>query len=337
MDPTGHTLLFSSYLGGSSDGGLFGTFAQSIGLDNSGNIYVSGVTSSWDFPLAGAVLKFTPQRANTNYFFVASLKPDGSGLNYSGLVGGAEGNFTDGTHGTLAVDAKGIAYLSGTTNDPDFQLTPGTYNSSAPTTYADDTLFVLKLDPTGKLVYSTLVPGTIPRPVGTVYAGNFVPHAISVGGSGQVTVAGLAGLDLPTTPGALEPTISAPPNSVEPQAAFILQLNPTASSINFATYLPGADTAGGMTTDTEGNFYILGMTSETNLPVSANAYQKQIIPSSTCTCDAGYVLKVDSQAKTILAATYLSGASRASSAVWPSIVKEMSLSVDRLSVPIFPL
>jgi len=311
LDPTGHTLLFSSYLGGSTTGGGFGTFSSSIALDKNEDIYVAGVTSAWDFPHAGAVPTLTPQNFNSSYFFVSCLKPDGSAFIYSGLVGGQEGFYTDGSQGKLAVDANGDAYLAGTTDDVNFQLTPGTF-SSTPTSYPNDTMFVLKLDATGKLVYSTLIPGNVTRPPGTAYADNFVAHGITVDGNGQATIAGLAGMGLPTTPGAMEGTVPSPPNSVDPQSGFLLQLDATASKLNFATYLTGTDTARGMTVDAQGNFYIVGMTSQTNLPVSANAYQKQIIPSSTCTCNAGYVLKTDSQAKTISAATYLSGASGAS-------------------------
>jgi len=312
LDPTGHTLMFSSYLGGSHATGGFGTFASSIGLDKNDNIYVAGVTSSWDFPHAGALVAYSPQYINGDYFFVSSLKADGSGFNYSGLVGGQEGIYTDGESGKLAVDANGNAYLAGTTDDVNFELTPGAY-STTPTSHPYDTMFVLRLDATGKLVYSTLVPGNVtPRPVGTAYADNFVAHGISVDGNGQVTIAGLAGMGLPTTPGVLEATMPSSPNNPDPQLGFLLQLNATGSKLNFATYLPGADTARGMTVDGTGNFYIVGMTSQTNLPVGANAYQKAIISSSTCTCNAGYVLKVDSQGKTALGATYLSGASGAS-------------------------
>jgi hypothetical protein len=58
-----------------------------------------------------------------------------------------------------------------------------------------------------------------------------------------------------------------------------------------------------------GDFYVAGFTSELNLPVSANAYQKTIVPGPDCTCNAGYVMKVDSTGKTALAATYLAGTS----------------------------
>jgi Abnormal spindle-like microcephaly-assoc'd, ASPM-SPD-2-Hydin/Beta-propeller repeat len=306
LDPTGHLLLYSTYLGGSTLGGGFGTFPSSIALDTTGNIYVAGVSSSWDFPHVGAVLPLTPAFVNGNYYFAASLKPDGSALNYSGLVGGEQGSYTNGSNGKMAVDGAGNLYLVGTTYDSNFQLTPGTLDPN-PTSYANDTMFVLMLDPTGKLVYSTLVPGNSPRVAGTAYANNFVAGGISVDANGQVTAVGLAGLGLPTTSGTLESTIPHPSNAIDPTAGFVLQLNASASALKFATYLPGADTAGGLAVDRTGNLYIAGSTTQTNLPVSSNAYQKTLSPGQPCACNAGYILKLASNASSVLAGTYLSG------------------------------
>src|SRR5258708_21403423 len=126
LDPSGHTLLYSTFLGGSTQGGPSGTFTYSIALDKNGNIFVAGVSSSHDFPHAGAVLPLNPPNLNTNYFFIASLKSDGSSLNYSGLVGGAEGIFTNGNHGKMTVPVSATPYLSPLTANPHFQLTPAT-------------------------------------------------------------------------------------------------------------------------------------------------------------------------------------------------------------------
>ncbi len=307
LDPSGHTLLYSTFLGGSTQGGPSGTFTYSIALDKNGNIFVAGVSSSHDFPHAGAVLPLNPPNLNTNYFFIASLKSDGSALNYSGLVGGAEGIFTNGNHGKMTVDVSGNAYLSGVTDDAHFQLTPGTIGPT-PMGYPIDTAFVLKVDTTGKLIYSTLIPGNAPYTPGSpVYNNNFPASGIAVDASGQVTLAGTGGLGLPTTPGVLQPTFPNNPNSTGPISGYLLQLNATATKLNFATYLTGTDYVGGLVVDSSGNWYVAGITSETNLPIGPNSYQKNIIPNSLCTCDAGYIMKVAPLATSVSAATYLSG------------------------------
>ena len=300
LDPTGHTLLYSTYIGGSA-----GDYGYSIVLDKNDDILVAGITLSADFPHAGAVNSPICQ-TNDQCFFVLSLKPDGSAFNYSGLIGGFEGFNTNGTNGVLAVDPGGNAYLAGVTDDPAFQLTPGTLGPTLSSQPGDST-FVLKVDPTGKLVYSTIIPGNAPQTAGAEFTNDFPAGGISVDTSGQVTLAGVAGLGLPTTPGVLQETFPNDGSSPNAQAGYLLQLNGTATALNFATYLRGTDSANGLAVDAGGDFYIAGNTSELNLPVSANAYQKTIIPGPECTCNAGYVLKLDSHGKTALAATYLAG------------------------------
>jgi hypothetical protein len=151
IDPTGTKLIYSTYLGGSGqDGG------SSIVIDGGGNAIVAGFAGSSNFPQAGAIQSPTCQ-INNSCFFLASLKPDGSALNYSGMIGGSGLN-VNGYVGHVAVDISGNAYLTGYTDDPNFQITSGTLATSV-TGYPYTELFILKVDSTGKLLYSTVVPG----------------------------------------------------------------------------------------------------------------------------------------------------------------------------------
>ena len=98
---------------------------------------------------------------------------------------------------------------------------------------------------------------------------------MSVDSSGQVTIVGAAGQGLPTTAGVVSPQFpNATVNVSNPYAGFVLRINSTASAITMASYLQGTDVASGVATDSTGNLWITGSTSETTLPVSANAYQK---------------------------------------------------------------
>lgn len=301
LDPTGHTLLYSTYLGGSSqDSGA------AIAVDASGNVIVAGVSMSSDFPHTGAVPSLSCQ-INDDCYFLASLKPSGSVLNYSGLIGGSEGLYTNGTNGRLALDASGNAYLAGTTDSSNFQITSGTLTATV-SGYPNSMTFVLKVDPTGKLLYSTVIPGTTTPDPSQVFNNFFLPTGIAVDSSGQVTVAGTGGVGLPTTTGVVATAFPNNATNVEsPTAGYILQLNATASAINYGTYVPGTDSLGGMAVDGSGNLYVAGSTSETTLPVSTNAYQSSIIPSQTGQYNSGFIVKLNSQGTAILAATYLSG------------------------------
>jgi hypothetical protein len=303
LDPSGHTVLYSTYLGGSS-----ANYAADIALDSKGNIIVAGISSSNDFPHAGAVPALICPATGACYY-IASLTPDGSAFNYSGLIGGrAPLDDTDyENQGRLAVDGAGNAYLADVTNDPNFDITPGTLAGSVPG-YPYDSTFVLKVDPTGALVYSTIVPGTAPQNAGS-FDNIFFPTGISVDSNGQATIAGTAGLGLPTTAGVIAPTFPNDPNVEAASAGFVLQLNATASAINYATYVPGTDLIGGLAVDSMGNSFFTGRTSETTLPVSSDAFQKAIIPGQFCTCNSGFLLELDGAGKTALAATYLQGVS----------------------------
>jgi centrosomal CEP192-like protein/beta-propeller repeat-containing protein/ASPM-SPD-2-Hydin domain-containing protein len=302
LDPTGHTLLYSTYLGGTSR-----NYGSAIAVDVHGNIIVAGTSSSNDFPHVGAVPPLTCG-GNNDCFFIASLRPDGTAFNYSGLIGGIEGTAVqsgNGGSGVLALDSSGNAYLASVTDDANFELTPGTLAKSVPG-YPYNSTFVLKVANTGALSYSTIVPGVAPSDL-NIYLNNvFIPSGISVDANGQATIAGTSGPGLPSTAGVVQATFPNG-NSGNASAGFVLKLNAKASAINYATYIPGTDTVGGLAIDSKGDSYVTGGTSEPNLPVSSNAYQKTLKVGVNCTCNSGFLLKLNGTGTAILAATYLEG------------------------------
>jgi Protein of unknown function (DUF1573)/Beta-propeller repeat len=302
LDPSGHTLLYSTYIGDVGGYGVGGGIAATA----SGNVVITGISMGSSFPQAGSLPSVSQCPSGGSCYYLVSLKPDGSAFNYSGMLAAEQSQWA--TTGVVALDAAGNAYLSGGTWSGSFPLTPGTLTTSVPG-YPYSSTFVLKVDPTGKLLYSTLVPGTSPQNPAIAYNNLFNANGIAVDSKGQVTIGGTAGLGLPTTAGVIQQTYPNATNSTNPQAGFILQLNANASAINFASYLPGTDSGAGMAVDTAGNYYVAGYSAETNLPVSSNAYQKTLGPASCNGCNAGYIMKVNAQATAVMAATYLSGQS----------------------------
>lgn len=307
FDPTGATLIYSTYLGGSSQAsGAAAITGGAIAVDAAGDAIISGLASSSNVPQAGAIVSPSCQ-INNGCYFLASLKPDGSALNYAGLIGGEQGFYTFGLHGDLAVDASGNAYLAGTTDNSTFQITAGTLAASV-VGYPYNETFVLKVDPTGKLIYSTVVPGndTNSNDLLQPYTNDFIPSGMAVDAAGDVTIAGTSGRGLPVTSGVIGPQFpNAYVNVENPSAGFVLQLNPTASAVNFASYLPGTDYGQGLAVDAQGNFYLTGGTQETNLPVSSNAYEKAPVANSDGQIEGAYVLVLNAQATAVVGATYI--------------------------------
>ena len=305
LDPTGKTLLYSTYLGGAN-----GAEGGGIAVDGQGNIVVSGTATGNDFPHTLTPPAFC--HTTNSCFFITSLKPSGASFNYSLLLGGSQNAPGSGSDGQLVLDSAGNAYFAGNTYDANFPTTPGTFSSAVPG-YPYQSLIVLKMDTTGKLVYSTVIPGNAPANPLNSYNNYFQTAAIAVDTNGQVTVAGTSGPGLPTTSGALQ--ASFPNNVEEGSAGFLLQLNNTATTLNYATYLPGTDYAAALAVAGDGSLYVAGSTTETTLPVSSNAYIKALVPGPNCAnCSAGYILKLDSTAKTVVDATYLEGTPTAGNA-----------------------
>jgi hypothetical protein len=116
LNAAGSTLVYATYLGGSSvDGGV------SIAVDAIGAAYITGFTTSPDFPTQHPV-----QSAYGGFgdAFVAKLNAAGSTLVYATYLGGSSVDGGAGSGGDegigIAVDATGAAYVTGVTRSPDF-------------------------------------------------------------------------------------------------------------------------------------------------------------------------------------------------------------------------
>ncbi len=111
FSPDGSSLVFSTFLGG-AESLEYGT---GIAADGLGGCYVTGFTQSADFPTAGN--PYQPQNSLWTNAFLARLSPDGSSLVFSTYLGGSY-SYTWGE--SLALDADGLPYVSGTTTSTNF-------------------------------------------------------------------------------------------------------------------------------------------------------------------------------------------------------------------------
>lgn len=248
----GSGLIFSTYLGGSGDDlGFDGT------IDHFGNAYITGVTSSTDFPT-------TPRAFQPAYgggdadTFVTKLKQDGSGLVYSTYLGGSGHEEPR----DLTVDVFGNAYVPGFTNSNDFPITSGAFQTSFAGGNWDG--YVTKFNRTGSgVVYSTYLGGS-----GDDFAG-----AIRVDRLGNAYVPGqTSSTDFPTTANAFQSSYGGGNSD-----AFATKLNAKGAGLLFSTYLGGSGDDGsvgsGTGVDRFANVYVLGFTSSTDFPTTKGAFQ----------------------------------------------------------------
>jgi len=156
ITPDGTQYEFLTYLGGSNDEANGGAIGQQLALDSQGNIYVTGLTQSTDFPLQNPM---QPTLNGVTDFFVAKLTRDGSNLVYATFLGGPDaggGNPSEGGP-TIACGADGTVYIMGYTNTTGYP----TVNAFQATWAGGLDAVVTKLDARGSaMLFSTYLGGS---------------------------------------------------------------------------------------------------------------------------------------------------------------------------------
>ncbi len=280
LNPGGQ-LLYMTYLGGTGDEG-----ASSIAVDSAGDVYITGATTSVNFPTTTGVLqpKFGGSGGNACYTFgdafVAKLNPAGSQLLYSTYLGGS---LDDG--GTaIAVDAAGNAYVAGATLSHNFPSTPGAYQpkfagsggepgkpfcNGAPSFSAGDA-FITKINPAGSsLVFSTYLGGTE----------DDLATTIALDSAQNIYVGGYTlSSNFPATAGAFQTASKGTDFQNEffhTGDGFVAKLNSAGSALVYSTYLGGMgdDIVANLVVDSAGTAYITGSTSSPDFPVTSGAVQ----------------------------------------------------------------
>ncbi|HTA45935.1 MAG TPA: SBBP repeat-containing protein, partial [Bryobacteraceae bacterium] len=241
-------LVFSTYLGG---GGA--DVAYGIAVDSAG-VYVTGSTTSADFPTSAGVWQ-TSLKGSPNAF-VASLNAAGSALLYSTYLGGTGTEIAFG----IAVDGSHEATVTGTTSSANYPTTTGAWQTSFGGGNTD--VFLTRLNAAGTaLVYSTLIGGS----------GDETGSGIAVDSLGNSYIAGYTGsANFPVTAGAAQPT------SAGDYDAFATAVNTAGTAPIYSTFLGGTleDYGYGIAVDANQNAYITGVSASTNYPVTPGVIQQ---------------------------------------------------------------
>jgi hypothetical protein len=244
LNPPASALVWGTYLGGYGD-----EAANAIALDSSGSAYVTGGTTSTNFPTYGAL-----QSANAGGqdAYLTKLSADGRTLVYSTYLGGSGGTAGASEMGmAIQVDGSGNAYVAGMTSSMNFPAV----NAFQPV-YAGGSMdaFAAKLNSTGSaLVYSTYLGGA-----GADYA-----YGIALASSGAAAVAGY------TSSSNFPLSVAAQPAKSGVYDGFLARLAPTGSALEMATYWGGSDSEAvyAVAVDHTGNTWIAGQTLSTNFPL----------------------------------------------------------------------
>ena len=250
------SLVYFTYIGGNGV-----DVANAMALDGSGFVYLTGSTTSSNFPLAGPI----PQSAlaGGQDAFVTKINPTLQGQDavyYSTYLGGTDLDIGYG----IDADASGAIYVTGTTKSVDFPITANAYQS---VTWGPQDAFMAKIIPSlgTSLVYSSYLGGEL----------SDEGRGIAVAPSGAVYMAG-------TTSSTQFPYAGAPYRATSQGSydIFIAQVDFNkvgVDSLVYSTYLGGSgiDELRRMAIDSNGKLWLTGYTLSSDFPLTGDALQSK--------------------------------------------------------------
>ncbi|MGE0529049.1 MAG: SBBP repeat-containing protein, partial [Bdellovibrionales bacterium] len=246
----GTQLLYSGVIGANND-----DIGYALVLDSSNNAYITGQTSSTNFPTTTGV--YQAARAGSTDAFVLKISADGSAISYATYVGGGTSNSNNNNDVDIGrdikVDSGGSAYVVGYTNSNSFPTTSGAFQTSR-SGGSDAFLFKLSSDASA-LVYSTYIGGRSDER----------GFGVFVDGNGDAFITGDTGSsNFPTTGGAFDTNYEAGNNN----DAFVTKFNNTGTGLIYSTYLGGRsdDLGTKLVVDANGRAMVVGNTNSSNFP-----------------------------------------------------------------------
>ncbi|MDP9053678.1 MAG: SBBP repeat-containing protein [Acidobacteriota bacterium] len=277
--PNGGSLLYCTYLGGSGDDRAFG-----LATDPARNVYLTGWTSSSNFPAVGA---FQSHLSGTRDAFVTKLNPQGNVLLYSSYLGGSGTEVGN----AIGVDSTGAALVVGDTTSTNLKTTSTALQKKL--AGAQD-VFVARLAPAGNtLMFLTYLGGSgvdhgtcvYMAPGGTYYIGGstyssnfpiYLPYQAKSGGG---------------------------------EDGFYAKISVDGSFLALSSYLGGSGGSPGAPEKVTGIYrdgsyvVVAGTTSSSNFPVTAGAYQTSFGGATD-----GFIARF-LNGNQLVASTFLGGAS----------------------------
>ncbi len=230
INTAGPTLAWATYLGGSGN-----EEALALALDASGNVYVTGDTSSSDFPVPGG---FDTALGSTGDAFVTKILANGTAIVWSTFLGGTTPAFAYELAEDIAVDGAGNVYVTGRTNSDNFPT-----NGGFQTTYGgNEDAFIARINASGAVLDWSSYLGGSDEEEG---------HVVAVDTAGHAYVAGFTrSPDFPTLD-PFDPTLDGPYD------VFLARVNSN-GALAWSSYLggPAGDNVWAMTVTSPDSVYV---------------------------------------------------------------------------------
>ncbi len=278
-------LLASTFIGGSNNDN-----AKALGIDSSGNVFITGETYSSDYPTTSGAYDTTINGPTDA--FVSKLNSSLTTLLASTYISGSDNEYGN----AIALDSSGNVLVTGRTASSDYPTISGAYDT---TINGDYDVFISKLNSGLTTLLASAYIGGSGDEYGIYYD---YSNAIALDSSGNIFITGETySSDYPTTSGAYDTTFSGDSD------VFVSKLNSGLTTLLASTYIGGSSYAvseygNAIVLDSSGNVLVTGRTASSDYPTTSGAYDTTI---------NGYydvfVSKLNSSLTTLLASTYIGG------------------------------
>lgn len=275
-------LLYSTLLGGNGRDAI-----TDIAVDGQGSVYFGGYTASTDFPLSNAIQSANKGGETGRDAMFGKVNPAGTALVYSTYYGG---NYDDMVF-ACALDADSNLYLTGYSVSDNFPWTPGSFQTTNRSPIFGNG-FVTKIAPAGdKAVFSTYLGGGV----------DDILYDLALDKNRNIYVVGNSVSSTYPVVGAYQPTNRGNGDAV------LTKLNAAGTAILFSTFIgaAGGDTAFGVEVDANDNVFVVGLTSSSTFPTTANALKKELQGPSDM-----FLIKFDASGATLQGSTLFGGNQR---------------------------
>ena len=300
LDPTGANLVYADYIGGNSE-----DYGAAIVLDTSDDVYVTGSTTSSNFP---AVNAYQAQQPGPYSGFLTQVSADGSSLLYSTYLGG--NTFDQPT--SIAIDSLGEVHVAGDTMSTNFPVA-NAYQATVSVNQSGqygNFGFLTKFSADGSsLVYSTYFAGDSNAALNCgspCWPPSYnIISGVALDANGNAYVAGGTNTNnFPVTSGAFQTS-----NTTQQDATigFVSKFTP-AGGLDYSTYFydPSGNPIGitAIAIDGSGSAYITGSAdSDTTFPLTTTSICNPA--TSGFGCSYAFVTKFDPTGSTLLYSTFL--------------------------------